>query len=239
MPVRHIRSVLFREYSYAGGRVAAGMVFLTAAAMQGLDMGTTPGRSEAQSGGCSGMVRRLVRMFKGEHYAEALQAPPSSQGLQCRCARQPAKSRHGLGALTNADRACIFNHTHLTRSLPSRAEDVCMLPGEAPAWRRRGALEALGPLIRLLGGRAFSRTGIHQPLLNEASLPVSLSGPAYTGCRLFPHVSPVFPQTLFCWNRGVPAKRVNVPVSSQGGTEAFAMATEAQCVVFSAIPGSI
>ena len=48
--------------------------------------------------------------------------------------------------------------------------DVCRLSGEAQAWRRRGALEALGPLIRLLGGKAFSRSGIHQPLLNEASL---------------------------------------------------------------------
>ena len=53
--------------------------------------------------------------------------------------------------------------------------DACRLSGEAAAWRRRGALEALGPLIRLLGGKAFSRSGIHQPLLNEASLSMSHS----------------------------------------------------------------
>ena len=47
---------------------------------------------------------------------------------------------------------------------------LCRLPEEVVIWRRQAALEALAPLIRLLGGKAFSSTGIHQPLLNEASL---------------------------------------------------------------------
>ena len=73
---------------------------------------------------------------------------------------------------------------------------VCRLPQEAAAWRRRGALEALGPLIRLLGGKAFSRSGIHQPLLNEASLFVSL--PSLYKLQTFPVHTSVSPQILSC-----------------------------------------
>ena len=54
-------------------------------------------------------------------------------------------------------------------------------------WRRQAALEALAPLIRLLGGKAFSSTGIHQPLLNEASL---FCSHALHACHLlFPSVT--------------------------------------------------
>ena len=94
--------------------------------------------------------------------------------------------------------------------------DVCRLSQEAAARRRRGALEALGPLIRLLGGKTFSRSGIHQPLLNEASLSVSLSDPACTVCKTNVSVCPsVSPQTFFCCEGGIAAKKVNAPVSSQ------------------------
>ena len=66
-------------------------------------MGTTPGRGSAQSGECGGMVQRLVRMFKGEHSPEALQAAlqaaHSGQGLQDGYVWQPAKSCQGLCAL--------------------------------------------------------------------------------------------------------------------------------------------
>lgn len=48
--------------------------------------------------------------------------------------------------------------------------ELCRLPEEVVTWRRQAALEALAPLIRLLGGKAFSSTGIHQPLLNEVCL---------------------------------------------------------------------
>ena len=43
-------------------------------AAQGLDLGTTPGRDVRPSADHSGMVKRLIRMFKGEHPAEMLQA---------------------------------------------------------------------------------------------------------------------------------------------------------------------
>ena len=82
--------------------------------------------------------------------------------------------------------------------------DTCRLSGEAAAWRRRGALEALGPLIRLLGGKAFSRSGIHQPLLNEASLhrwpfPAHTCGSSHTLCHC---------------EVGFGVKQVDVPLSS-------------------------
>ena len=82
--------------------------------------------------------------------------------------------------------------------------DVGRLSGEAAAWRRRGALEALGPLIRLLGGKAFSRSGIHQPLLNEASLH-SWPFPAHT-CGS--------PHTLSHREVGFGAKPVKASLSS-------------------------
>ena len=62
--------------------------------MQGLDMGTTPGRGSARSGGCGGMVQRLVHMFKGEHSAEALQA--CSPGQQHGYIRHPQKAAIGF-----------------------------------------------------------------------------------------------------------------------------------------------
>ena len=97
--VRHIATVPVHEYSHVQ-RAFAGTTSFMAVAMQGLDMGTTPGRGSAQSGECGGLVQRLVRMFKGEHSAEALQAASSGQGLQYKYVRQPAKSCHGLCALT-------------------------------------------------------------------------------------------------------------------------------------------
>ena len=84
--------------------------------MQGLDMGTTPGRGSAQSGECGGMVQRLVRMFKGEHSAEALQAASSGQGLQYGYVRQPATSCHGLRPALVAAWAPICTHMHLIES---------------------------------------------------------------------------------------------------------------------------
>ena len=99
MPVRHITSVLLRECSGGDRRISSGTIPSGGAAIQGLDMGTTPGRGSAHSGECGGMVQRLVRMFKGEHSAEALQAAHSGQGLQYRYVMQPAKSCHGLCAL--------------------------------------------------------------------------------------------------------------------------------------------
>ena len=95
----HIAAVKVHGYSH-GHRIFGGTMSFMAAATQGLDMGTTPGRSGAQSGECGGMVQSLVRMFKGEHSAEALQAASSGQGLQYGYVRQPAKSCwHGAQAL--------------------------------------------------------------------------------------------------------------------------------------------
>lgn len=53
--------------------------------LQNLDLGTTPGRSSVRSGECGGMVRRLIRMFKGEHPPEALQAAASKDAPQAGC----------------------------------------------------------------------------------------------------------------------------------------------------------
>lgn len=52
----------------------AGPLLTPAYAAQGLDLGTTPGRVVTPSADQSGMVKRLVSMFKGEHPAEVLEA---------------------------------------------------------------------------------------------------------------------------------------------------------------------
>ena len=53
--------------------------------LQSLDLGTTPGRSSKRSSESGGMVRRLIRMFKGEHPPEALQAATSKDAPQAGC----------------------------------------------------------------------------------------------------------------------------------------------------------
>ena len=92
------------------GTVPSGVV-----SMQGLDMGTTPGRGSGQSGECGGMVQRLVRMFKGEHSAEALQAASSGQDLQYRC-------WHGLRPCLGC---CSSMHLH-THASASRSPWDCL-----------------------------------------------------------------------------------------------------------------
>ena len=54
--------------------------------VQGLDLGTTPGRDAKQSHGNAGMVKRLISMFKGEHPAQVLEAMHLDADNQCRYA---------------------------------------------------------------------------------------------------------------------------------------------------------
>lgn len=54
--------------------------------VQGLDLGTTPGRDAKQNPGNAGMVKRLISMFKGEHPAQVLGATHLEKGSQPRCA---------------------------------------------------------------------------------------------------------------------------------------------------------
>lgn len=61
-------------------------------------MGTTPGRTGVQGSAGNGMVRRLVRMFKGEHPPAALQAipPERQQQLGYVLTAPPAHPSHTL-----------------------------------------------------------------------------------------------------------------------------------------------